>query len=132
MFKVDIPKIDSFFSGTGDMFAALTVARFREAVVAANLDEAASWLSGDDVETLDLPLTKAVEKVLASMQQVLEKTKKAMDAELDREALRLNNPDTNEKSKRLRKVKAAEVRLVRNVADLMHPKVKRTAHAVDI
>ncbi|KAF1986207.1 Ribokinase-like protein, partial [Aulographum hederae CBS 113979] len=32
LFRIDVPALPAFFSGTGDMFAALTVARLREAV----------------------------------------------------------------------------------------------------
>ena len=129
VFKIDVPNIACFFSGTGDMFAALTVARLREEVTRANVGGTASWLSEDEVHTLDLPLAKAIEKVLASMQQVLGKTKKAMDIELGVQTPQ-DNQESSEKAKRLQMTKAAEVRLVRNVTDLMYPKVLYTAHAL--
>ncbi len=58
------------------MFAALMLVRFREAV--SNTDglmETAAWVSGDEVEALDLPLARATEKVLASRKEVLEGTR---------------------------------------------------------
>ena len=132
MFQIDVPNIDCFFSGTGDMFAALTVARLREEVAIADIGNVASWLSGDEVDILDLPLTKAIEKVLASMQQVLEKTKKAMDLELGAQGLSLDDQGLSEKSQRLQKSKASEVRLVRNMVDLVHPKVIYKALALEL
>ncbi|EEH34563.2 pyridoxine kinase [Paracoccidioides lutzii Pb01] len=39
LFKVEVPRLDCFFSGTGDMFAALTVALLREAVFAADAQD---------------------------------------------------------------------------------------------
>ncbi|KAG7292509.1 hypothetical protein NEMBOFW57_002544 [Staphylotrichum longicolle] len=105
-FKIVFPPIDCYFSGTGDMFAALMVVRMREAVhngfgqqgagqvgaaaAAAGgggggegghppLMERKSWLSDDGVDALDLPLAKAAEKVLASMHEVLSKTAENME-----------------------------------------------------
>lgn len=131
MFKVDIPDMDCFFSGTGDMFAALTVVRFRQAAAAAGLLETSSWLSGDEVESLDLPLARSVEMVLASMQSVLEKTKLAVDEELA--AMAKRTPDElSDSDRHLRKTKAAEVKLVRNAHDLMHPKVRYRAEVLEV
>ncbi|KKZ62216.1 pyridoxine kinase [[Emmonsia] crescens] len=48
LFKVEVPRLDCFFSGTGDMFAALTVARLREAVFAADADVEADAKAGRD------------------------------------------------------------------------------------
>ncbi|KAJ4295970.1 putative pyridoxal kinase [Collariella sp. IMI 366227] len=103
-FKIVFPAIDCYFSGTGDMFAALMVVRMREAVhnssskngsslpaapngdgpgagagAGAVLMERESWLSDDGVDALDLPLAKAAEKVLASMHEVLTKTAESME-----------------------------------------------------
>ncbi|KAI9759615.1 MAG: putative pyridoxal kinase, partial [Candelina submexicana] len=129
IFRITVPAIDCFFSGTGDMFAALLVVRLREAVIASNLLSTKSWVSPDDVCTTDLPLARAAEKVLASMQAVLEKTKIARDEALSEGAM--GGPlGTMEKEKdsgkrgHLRRTKAAEVRIVRNVADLREPVVR--------
>lgn len=134
LFKIDVPAIDCFFSGTGDMLAALTVARLREAVSNSAVTGTKSWVSPDDVEALELPLAKAVEKVLGSMQAVLQKTKMARD-----EALKgmegplgiLDKESDSEKRLHLRKTKATEVRLVRNLEDLRNPKVQYRAEALD-
>ena len=117
------------------MFAALTVVRMREAVTAANLNTSASWLSPDEVEPLDLPLAKAAEKVLASMQVVLEKTMVARDqalADMGGPLGRLEKEKDSEKRLHLRKTKAAEVRLVRNLRDLKEPKVVCRAEALKV
>jgi len=135
LFKIDVPAIDCFFSGTGDMFAALTVVRLREAVTDAKLNSTTSWLSPDDVEAADLPLAKAAEKVLASTHAVLEKTKKARDDVLKA----MQGPmGTSEKAENgemrmhLWKTKAAEVRLVRNLDDLKQPKVQYHAQPLEV
>lgn len=86
------------------MFAALTVARLREAVYAADADDdddnttaattaaaagrrlrdTPSWISPDDIAPTVLPLATAAEKVLASMHDVLERTVVARNEELAR------------------------------------------------
>ena len=124
LFKIDVPAIDCFFSGTGDMFAALTVVRLREAISERSLGSTRSWVSPDDVNAVDLPLAKAAEKTLGSIQAVLEKTKNARDAALEgmRGPMGALEKDS-EKRLHLRKTKAAEVRVVRNQDDLRNPKI---------
>ncbi|KAF2435866.1 Ribokinase-like protein [Tothia fuscella] len=130
LWRIDIPIYPVFFSGTGDMFAALTVARLREAVFEAGIQNTARWQSPDDVEPTDLPLAKAAEKVLASMQAVLQDTyefyKNAIPAieaidERTGEAMEEKAIKKRDKLAYLRKTKAAEVRVVRNVASLINP-----------
>ena len=135
LFKIDVPAIDCYFSGTGDMFAALTIVRLREAVAEQNLAQAKSWASPDIIKAADLPLAKAVEKVLGSMQTVLEKTKKARDESLESMSGplgALEKEKGSEKRVHLRETKAAEVRLVRNLTDLREPKPLFLAEALDI
>ena len=128
------------------MFAALTVVRFREACLHAGLLDKKSWMSDDEVPAVELPLARSCEKVLSSMQMVLEKTVKARD-----EAMRrydgegggktdsvevgwegVNGGDLEEQKRYLAETKAAEIRVVRNVADLRSPEVKFKAMAVDV
>ena len=130
-FRIDAPDIDCDFVGTGDMFSALTVVRLREAAVGAGLTDVASWLSPDDVAPEDLPLAGAIEKVLASMHIVLEKTKAAMDDEMAEVQKRAESGQgLSEKEMHLRKTKAAEVRLIRNATDLKDPVVVYRAQAL--
>lgn len=133
IFGIKIPAIDCFFSGTGDMFAALMLVRFREAVTnVPGLMETAAWVSGDEVEATELPLAKATEKVLASMHEVLTKTKESRDVELEKYSKQVGGRDamSDEKKLRLVKSKAAEVRLVRNLKALKDPDVKFRAETV--
>ncbi|GKT83428.1 pyridoxal kinase [Colletotrichum tofieldiae] len=126
LFKIVFPAIDAYFSGTGDMFAALMTVRMREAVIAASksagagaageeglLKDRKSWLSGDDVDTPELPLARATEMVLASMHE---------------EVVRAAGVDeTTEEGRRrlhLLKSKSAELKLVRNLASLREPVVE--------
>lgn len=128
LFRVDVPTLDCFFSGTGDMFAALTVGRLREAVAnTPGLQTTRSWLSSDDVKATELPLAKATVKVLASMHSILEKTLEARDATLAAlpplcaEGL---SEEERAKQEHLRRTKATEVQLVRNTKFLREPVVE--------
>lgn len=113
------------------MFAALTVVRLREAVSNEGLFASKAWQSPDETDALELPLAKAVEKVLGSMHIILQKTKVARDAELEK----MSGPQgamekDSEKRVHLRKTKAAEVRLVRNLRDLREPAICHQAQAL--
>jgi pyridoxine kinase len=133
IFGVKIPAIDCFFSGTGDMFAALILVRFREAVCEVEgLVNKAAWVSDDEVDATGLPLAKATEKVLASMHDVLTKTKVKRDEEVEKYRKLVGGRGKEEDEKRLRLVnsKAAEVRLVRNLESLKHPVIKFRAERV--
>ncbi|CZS94725.1 probable pyridoxal kinase [Rhynchosporium graminicola] len=133
IFGITIPAIDCFFSGTGDMFAALMLVRLREAVNnTPDLMQTAAWVSGDEVEATDLPLAKATEKVLASMQEILTRTKKQMDEELEKYHSQIGARDTEADTKKLKLMtsKAAEVRLVRNLDCLKFPEVNFMAEKV--
>ena len=133
IFKIDVPAIDCFFSGTGDMFAALTVVRLREAVTEADLSGTKSWVSSDDVRAIELPLAKAVEKVIGSMHAILVKTKEARDQELEGMCGPLGvmeKEKDSEKGLGLRRTKAAEVRVVRCLEDLRLPHTDWKAEAL--
>ncbi|KAI8316259.1 putative pyridoxal kinase [Colletotrichum sp. SAR11_59] len=126
LFKIVFPAIDAYFSGTGDMFAALMTVRMREAVIAAaagsQLQKTRSWLSGPEVDALDLPLARAAEMVLASMHEVLTQTARGMQEAVGAAAAEAL---TEEEKKKLHllKSKSAELKLVRNLACLRDPVV---------
>lgn len=136
-FKIVFPAIDCFFSGTGDMFAALMVVRLREAATAAAMMDRASWLSDDAVDALDLPLARAAEKVLASMHEVLTKTAESMAPAVEKARAEIavdgvgpegGNQGEEEEAKKkklhLLTRKAAELKLVRHIDSLRFPKVE--------
>lgn len=139
-FKIVFPAINCYFSGTGDMFAALMSVRMREAVHdrGAGLMETAGWLSDDSVDALDLPLARAAEKVLASMHEVLTRTAERMQetvkkAEAEEEAASSfangvvdgeEAAKAREKRMHLIRSKATELRLVRHLDSLRFPKIE--------
>ena len=75
-----------------------------------------------------MPLAKAVEQVMASMHTVLEKTKVARDEALE------GMPELDHESRKLRvrRTKAAEVRIVRNLADLRESTVEWRAEELGL
>jgi pyridoxine kinase len=128
LFRIDTPALPLFFSGTGDMFAALTVPRLLEAVSQApagqNLANTASWRSPDDVRAEDLPLARACQKVLASMQAVLAKTAEACKVKMDAYDAKIERGgggDESEKKRHLTLMNASEVVVPRHVGDLLDP-----------
>ena len=133
IFGVKIPAIDCFFSGTGDMFAALMLVRLREAVCATDgLVNKAAWVSDDDVEATELPLARATEKVLASMHDVLTNTKEKRDEEVAKYNARIEGREKEQDKKRFHLVqsKAAEIRLVRSLESLKNPEAQFRAEMV--
>jgi pyridoxine kinase len=133
LFKIVFPSIDCYFSGTGDMFAALMVIRMREAVHHADgeLPFTTSWLSADNVPAVELPLAKAAEKVLASMHEVLSKTSKGMVKVMDRTTDDMSLEDRSDDRKtHLVRSKAAELQLVRNLDCLRSPSTNFPAKAI--
>jgi len=113
------------------MFAALAVPRLIEAVQATpGLSSKPSWRSPDNVPAEDLPLAKAVQKVLASMQAILTKTTetcqdkmKAYDARAVKEGRGEGDEADEEvaKKRHLALTNASEVKVVRYVRDLLDP-----------
>jgi pyridoxine kinase len=127
-FRIRFPAIDAYFSGTGDMFAALMVVRMREAVARVpGLAQKEAWLSSDDVEATELPLAKAAEMVLASMHEVLTKTSEAMHEEMKQASARMADKSNAlseaevAQEEQLLASRASELRLVRNLDSLRNP-----------
>ena len=138
--KIGVPELKCFFSGTGDMFAGLMVGRLREEAGRQGLLGVRGWVSADEVKAEETPLAKAAEKVLSSMQMVLEKTMKARDKEMEGFGKSPGasvggvegDQSSNEETRRyLAEQKAAEVRVVRNWRDLVEPEDRYKAKALD-
>lgn len=130
------------------MFAALTVPRLIEAVAQApssqNLPTTASWRSPDDVQAEDLPLAKAAQKVLASMQAVLASTAEGCaermrvydDAVARGVGAGVGEQGAEEKKRHLALMNASEVVVPRHVEVLINPpnleRFRPRAVAVDV
>jgi pyridoxine kinase len=117
------------------MFAALTIPRLIEAVHGASTPEfdlhaKPSWRSPDDVAAEELPLAKACQKVLASMQAILTRTTsacqekmKAYDARVAREGRGEGDEADEEvaKKRHLALMNASEVTVPRYVKEMLDP-----------
>ncbi|KAF2133070.1 Ribokinase-like protein [Dothidotthia symphoricarpi CBS 119687] len=135
LFRIDTPALPLFFSGTGDMFAALTVPRLIQAVHAASTPECdlaskPSWRSPDDVTADELPLAQACQKVLASMQAILGQTAEQCgekmaeyDARAEKDGCGTGEEAESEadKKRHLALMNASEVKVVRYVGELLDP-----------
>jgi pyridoxine kinase len=135
LFRIDTPQLPLFFSGTGDMFAALTIPRLIEAVHAASTPELdlhskPSWRSPDDVPAEELPLAKACQKVLASMQAILTKTTETCQKKMSADDARAAKEGRGEggeadeeatKRRHLALMNASEVTVPRYVRELLDP-----------
>ncbi|KAI1828585.1 Ribokinase-like protein [Xylaria intraflava] len=138
LFTIQFPVFNAYFSGTGDMFAALMVVRMREAIAYSTtetLQHTASWLSPDEVAPTDLPLARAAEKVLASMHEVLARTCEQLPSDLAAAVARIAaRRGTSEDAVRaeadtmhLLKCQAAELKLSRNLGCLRAPIIEYRA-----
>jgi pyridoxine kinase len=128
VFRIDVPYFPVYFTGTGDMFAALLVARLRDEATNANVVNTRGWRSDDDVEPTNLPLAKAAEKVVATMQAILKKTydSYSKDKGIIEEEARKGEAEGEEdeevaRLKHLKSMRAVELKVVRNVSDLINP-----------
>jgi len=118
-FMLQAPVIDGPFVGTGDLFAALLLARLHPF--------AGELVPDNSISPTQLPLAKALEYVIASMQGVLLNTKAEMDKQLEIDG-DISSLTTKEKAVRL--MRACELRLVRSLKELVSPKV--VARAVEL
>lgn len=112
------------------MFGALVTARMREAVQSvAGLVNRESWLSDDSVSAAELPLARAAEKVLASMHEVLTKTRDAMPGVIERTKARMTEEESGKGEQQI-KSKASELQLVQNLECLRNPGVEFKAQGI--
>lgn len=114
---IGFPTYDGYFTGTGDLFSALLVARLDEAVhEEAQAKLKTSHGNGHGAQAQLGPLARACVKVVATMKAVVLRTyqaqKGATVAALDR---------TQASSSAV--IKRCELRLIQSKADIEHPDV---------
>ncbi|KAF9566451.1 putative pyridoxal kinase [Mortierella alpina] len=112
---IGFPTYDGYFTGTGDLFSALLVARLDEAIhVEAQTKPQTPHANGHEATTQLGPLAQACVKVVATMKAVVLRTyqaqKGATAASLDR---------TQASSSAV--IKRCELRLIQSKADIEHP-----------
>ncbi|KAF1349307.1 Ribokinase-like protein [Lizonia empirigonia] len=148
LFRIDTPALPLFFSGTGDLFAALTVPRLIEAVRMAppehELRDRSAWRSPDCVKPVELPLACAAQMVCASLAEVLSRTARVCAERMGGWEERVGRAGgagvggvggtAMEKERHLALTAASEVIIPRHVDILLHPPhVERfAARAVEV
>lgn len=122
-FEIMVSRLPAFFSGTGDMFAGLLTARLREQAVIAQCLNRASWKQATPpLSACDLPLAKAVRQVLASMHVVLSRTAQGVEQmAYSRAGAGPGLGQTADMVGHLSRTKAAEIRVVRHIDDIVSP-----------
>ncbi|KAH6638463.1 Ribokinase-like protein [Boeremia exigua] len=129
LFRISTPALPYFFSGTGDMFAALTVARLRAAVAQApaahDLQRTPSWRSPDEVGATELPLAQAAQWVCASMGAVLGRVADGVGGKMaafDERVGKGGGGGAREEERHWRLMDACEVVVPRYVRELVEPR----------
>jgi pyridoxine kinase len=117
-FVLEAPDIKGPFVGTGDLFASLLLARLHPAKLVVD----------DNTPATELPLAKALEFVIASMQGVLKTTKKAMDFQIMKDG---DVALLDKKEKQVKLMKSAELRLVGSQSALLDPEIVIKAAALE-
>jgi pyridoxine kinase len=118
-FLLQVPIVDGPFVGTGDLFASLLLVRLHP--------YSRELVPPDGVEATDLPLAKALESVIASMQGVLKLTKAAMDRQIEKDG---DITSLGMKQKQVKLMRASELRLVESQAALLNPEITIKAVAL--
>ena len=117
-FVLEAPDIKGPFVGTGDLFASLLLARLHPAKLVVD----------DNIAATELPLAKALELVIASMQGVLTITKEAMDFQIMKDG---DVALLEKKEKQVKLMRAAELRLVGSQSVLLDPEITIKAAALE-
>lgn len=123
---LQFPSHGEYFSGVGDLFAALTLARFSE--TPDDLPEAAraSYASyGTPAENeCTLPIARAITLAVASLQHVLLRTHKTMVELGKEEGIDPFQPThTASVEDRVKVMRMRELRIIQSAGDILHPTV---------
>ncbi|PWN19278.1 Ribokinase-like protein [Microstroma glucosiphilum] len=106
---IQFPEVRGYFSGVGDLFAAMTLGRFQN-------------LTAQDVEaeTSVTPIARAAELAVAVVQAVLAKTQKSMDA-LEQEVTEGSSGD--DAQARVDRMRGRELKIIQSKREIENPEV---------
>lgn len=123
---LQFPSLGEYFSGVGDLFSALTVARFMEyeedvpAPARAAYDGYGAPVEGE----CTLPIARAVTLAVASLQQVLIRTARAMEILGEQEGLDPLQPShLASEEDRVKIMRMRELRIIQSADDILRPQV---------
>lgn len=120
------PSQGEYFSGVGDLFAALVLARFAERTdeLPAPARAAAEPPAAADDECT-LPIARAVMLAVASLQHVLVRTRETMEAEGARWGVDAFAPAHKASVEdRVHIMRVRELRIVQSAAEILHPQIQ--------
>ncbi|KAK9453354.1 Ribokinase-like protein [Dipodascopsis uninucleata] len=120
-FFMVLPFIDQYFTGTGDLFAAIMSDKFHYHTTKAKVTDA--------TPNSALPFVLACEETSAIVQAVLQNTAKAVSLYNTREDLKaietgIPRPEKGTKERRIMDMKFGELRLIQSEADIRSAKVE--------
>lgn len=120
---LQFPSLGEYFSGVGDLFAALTLARFSERATDLPPPARASCTEyHGDKDACTLPVAQAVTLAVASLQQVLLRTQEAMTALGNKDGLDPLQPShLAAVDDRVRIMRMRELRIIQSAEALLHP-----------
>lgn len=115
---IQFPEIKGYFSGVGDLFAALLIGRFQPS------DGAAASPAPTDEHQLT-PIAQAAEQAIASVQAVLHRTLQTTQSLDDESSSSASNAD--ESQRKVDTMRKRELRIIQSRKDIEFPEVKHHA-----
>lgn len=115
IWSIQFPEVQGYFSGVGDMFAALTLGRFHpEASTSAQANQSANELT---------PIAKASELAIASLQGVLSNTCRVID-QLETESNADTDAEGNDGAQaKVDRMRRRELRVVQSKNEIESPTI---------
>ncbi|PKI84068.1 pyridoxal kinase [Malassezia vespertilionis] len=123
---IQFPSLGEYFSGVGDMFSALTLARFSAS--RDDLPQPASASCQDythEASECGTPIAQAVALAVASLQAVLSRTRAAMIALGQEQRIDPFQPShLLPVDERVKVMRMRELRIIQSAQDILHPSVQ--------
>ncbi|SAM82009.1 related to pyridoxal kinase [Ustilago bromivora] len=117
IWSIQFPEVQGYFSGVGDMFAALTLGRFQPESQASAADGAVNGETGKPLN----PIAKASELAIASLQGILSNTCKVID-ELEANVGNKGNR-VDEAQAKVDRMRRRELRVVQSKKEIESPTI---------
>lgn len=120
IWSIQFPEVQGYFSGVGDMFAALTLGRFRsEGEPSANGAKQSNGMRSTSPLT---PIAKASELAIASLQGILANTCQVIE-KLEKDQPESTGGKTDEAQERVDRMRRRELRVVQSKKEIESPTI---------
>lgn len=121
IWSIEFPEVQGYFSGVGDMFAALTLGRFHpDATKDAN--QAATQTNGASSKPLT-PIAKASELAIASLQGILSNTCRTIEQIEHNLQANAESGKVDEAQERVDRMRRRELRVVQSKKEIESPTI---------